>query len=702
MSPQTAGGMDRREFLRVSALAGAGLLIACRVGRDEVPRASGDLAAWIHVAPDGQVTLYISESEMGQGIHTALAQVLADEMEADWSRVRAVHAPADQARYGHQSTGGSTSIREGYTTLRQAGAAARELLVAAAAAAWSVPTGACRAELGQVHHDASGRTLSYGELSERAAALPAPRSPTLKEPAAFRYIGKPVKRLDSPDKVTGRAVFGLDTRLPDLLVAVVARPPVVGGAVRSFDPAAAKAVAGVRDVVQIPSGVAVVADGFWAASKGRDALVVDWDDRGNGALSSAGIRNQLKEICGRGVNARSDGNAAAALARAARRVDAVYDAPYLAHATMEPMNCTAHVRADGCEIWAPTQAPTGTQQTAARITGFRADQIVVHTTYLGGGFGRRSQTDFVADAVHVAKAIGRPVKVMHTREDDMRAGFYRPVGYNELSAGLDAEGWPVAWIHRIASASITEQFGPLRNGIDTSAVAGAANIPYRIPNVLVTYAKPDLPITTWWWRSVGSSQNAYITECFVDELARAAGKDPLAYRLHLLADHPRHRGVLEAAAQHAGWGSSLPAGRARGLAVHEAFGSFVAQVAEVSLRDDGTVRVHRVVCAVDCGQVINPDTVVAQMESGIIFGLSAALYGEITLANGGIVQSNFSDYPAVRMSEAPAIETHLVPSGDAHGGIGEPGTPPIAPAVCNAVLALTGKPVRKLPLGKVA
>lgn len=698
----TRAGMDRREFLRVTGLAGTGLLLACRVGRTELPRARGELAAWIHVGTDGQVTLSLSESEMGQGVHTALSQILADEMEADWSRVRAVHAVADTERYGRWSTGGSTSIRQDYPTLREAGAAARELLVSAAAAAWGVRPGACRVERSVVYHDASGRTAPFGELAERASALPAPSSPRLKDPAAFRLIGQPVKRLDSPDKVTGRAVFGLDVRLPDLLVAVVARPPVVGGAVRGVDASAAKGVPGVRDVVQIPGGVAVVADGFWAATRGREALRVDWDDRGNGGLSSAGIRAHLREICPGGARARADGDAEAALAGAARRLEAVYEGPYLAHATMEPMSCTAHVRADACELWVATQAPSAAQQTAARITGLPPEQVLVHTVYLGGGFGRRSQTDFVAAAVHVSKAVGRPVKVVYTREDDTRAGFYRPVHYNELAAALDADGWPTAWMHRIASASITEQFGPLRDGVDAAAVDGAANLPYAIRHVLVTYAKPDLPLSTWWWRSVGSSQNAWVTECFLDELARAAGRDPLAYRLRLLEDRPRHRRVLEAAAERAGWGTPPPAGRARGLAVHEAFGSFVAQVAEVSLRDDGTPRVHRVVCAVDCGQVINPDIVAAQMESGIVFGLSAALYGEITLEAGRVVQSNFHDYRVVRLPEAPIIETRLVPSGDAHGGIGEPGTPPIAPAVCNALLALTGKPVRRLPLSPPA
>jgi isoquinoline 1-oxidoreductase beta subunit len=697
----TGRTLDRREFLELTGAIGAGLLLACRVGRNEAPRAAGELNAWIHVGTDGAVTLYVSESEMGQGVLTSLSQILADELEADWRTVRAVHAPADRTRYGYQGTGGSTSVREGYDTLRQAGAGGRQLLVAAAAATWGVPARECRAEQGVVLHEASGRRAGYGELAERASALPAPRNPQVKDPKAFRYIGKPMKRLDSLEKVTGRAVFGIDVKVPEMLVAVVAHPPVFGGAVRRFDATRARQVSGVRDVVEIPSGFAVIADHFWAARAGRAALDVEWDDKGAGALSSDTIAALLREICPKGVTARHEGDAEAALAGATKRVEAVFEAPYLAHATMEPMTCAAHVRPDGCDVWVGTQTPTGCQDAAAQITGLKPEQVTVHPQYLGGGFGRRSQTDYVEEAVHVAKAVGKPVKLIWTREDDTRAGRFRPIAYNELSAGLDAEGWPVAWVHRIASASIPAQPGPPAGEVDEAATMGAADLPYQVRNLHVTWARPDLPVTTWWWRSVGSSQNAYVTECFLDELAAAAGKDPLEYRRHLLAGHPRHLRVVEAAAEQAGWGKPLPAGRARGIAVHGSFGSFVAQVAEVSLREDRTVQVHRVVCAVDCGNVINPDTIEAQMESGIIFGLSAALYGQITLANGQVEQTNYHNYPVVRMKDAPAIEVHIVTSGDALGGIGEVGLPPIAPAVCNAVLALTGKPVRRLPIGTV-
>ncbi len=689
--------IDRREFLQVSALAGAGLLIACRASRTEAPRAAGEINAWVHVGTDGLVTIAVSESEMGQGTMTAFAMIVADEMEADWSRVQAVHSLADEARYGRQSTGGSTSIRLGYESIREAGAAARQMLVTAAAAEWGVPASACRAESSQVIHDAGGRRLDYGALAERASQLPMPRNPGLKDPASFRYIGKATKRLDSPAKVDGSAVFGLDAKVPGLLVAQVARPPVFGGAVGQVDATAARAVPGVVDVVEIPHGVAVVAESFWAAEQGRRALQVEWDTKEWGELSSARITAMLKEIAGSGAVARNEGDVGRAFAGAARRVEAVYEAPYLAHATMEPMNCTAHVRADQCDIWAPTQAQTSSVQAAARITGLAPEQITLHTLFLGGGFGRRSQTDFVEDAVHVSKLLGKPVKVVYTREDDMRAGWYRPVAYNEFAAGLDAAGWPVAWEHRIASASITEQFGPLEDGIDTSSVEGASNLPYRVANLRVTYARPQLPITTWWWRSVGSSQNAYVTECFLDELARAGGHDPLAYRQRLLQDQPRHLRVLNAAAEKIGWGGAVPEGHALGIAVHACFGSWVAQAADVTMERDGP-RVHRVVCAVDCGQAINPDTIAAQMDSGVIYGLSAALWGQITLDGGRPEQTNFHNYRVLRMRETPRIETYILNAGDAHGGIGEPGTPCIAPAVCNAILALTGNPVRKLPI----
>lgn len=696
----TRPGMDRRAFLQITGTAGAGLLLACRVARAELTPAAAagaDLNAWVHVAPDGRITVAVSESEMGQGTLTAFTQIVADELDADWTQVRAIHALADQAKYGRQSTGGSTSIRMGYDSIRKAGAAAREMLVAAAAASWGVPAGECRTELGAVRHPASGRQADYGSLADRAGQLPPPADPMLKDPATYRYVGKPVKRLDSREKVTGAARFGIDAHVPGMLVAQVVRPPAFGGSVKSFDAAAAKAVPGVVDVLAIPHGVAVVAETFWAASQGRRALTVVWDDGPLGTLSSAGVSAMLRELAAGGVDARKDGDAAATAAAAARRIEAVYEAPYLAHATMEPMTCTAHVQADRCEIWVGTQAQTSSVQAAARITGLAPDRITLHTLYLGGGFGRRSQTDFVEDAVHLSKATGAPVKVIYTREDDTRAGWYRPVNYNALVGGLDADGWPVAWIHRIASASILAQFGPLRDGIDAAGVEGAANLPYHIPNVHVTYAKPDLPITTWWWRSVGSSQNAWVTECFLDELARTGGHDPVAYRQRLLQDHPRHLRVLEAAAEKIGWGRTQAEGHALGIAVHECFGSWIAQAADVTMEKEGP-RVHRIVCAVDCGQAINPDTIAAQMDSGIVFGLSAALWGEVTLENGRPRQTNFHNYRIVRMRDTPRIETHIVNAGDPHGGIGEPGTAPTAPAVCNAILALTGKPVRKLPI----
>ncbi|MDH5196476.1 MAG: xanthine dehydrogenase family protein molybdopterin-binding subunit [Gemmatimonadota bacterium] len=691
-------GLGRREFLQVTGAIGVGLLIPCQISRAEARRANGgDVNAWVHVAADGQITIAVSESEMGQGTLTAFAMIVADELEADWKNVRAVHALADQAKYGRQSTGGSTSIRMGYDSIRKAGAAAREMLVAAAAATWGVPAEECRAAMGTVLHPASGRHAAYGDLAERAGQLSAPAAPAFKDPATYRYVGKPVKRLDSHEKVTGKARFGLDAAVSGLLVAQVVRPPALGGSVKAVDGAAAKAVPGVVDVMEIPHGVAVVAETFFAASEGRRALSVTWDDGPWASLSSESISTMLRDLADGGADARNDGDAAGAAAAAAQRLEAVYEAPYLAHATMEPMNCTAHVQADRCDIWVGTQAQTSSVQTAARITGLSAEQITLHTLYLGGGFGRRSQTDFVEDAVHLSKATGRPVKVVYTREDDTRAGWYRPVTYNALVGGIDAAGWPVSWTHRIAGASIVAQFGPLRNGIDPAGVEGAANLPYHIPNVHVTYAVPELPITTWWWRSVGSSQNAYVTECFLDELARKGGHDPVAYRQRLLQEHPRHLRVLETAAEKIGWGRNLPEGHALGIAVHECFGSWVAQAADVTMENDGP-RVHRVVCAVDCGQAINPDTIAAQMDSGVIYGLSAALWGQITLDKGRPQQGNFDTYRVVRMREAPRVETHIVNGGDAHGGIGEPGTAPTAPAVCNAIFALTGKPVRRLPI----
>ena len=692
----------RRDFLTTVSAAGAGLLIGFRLPRrlsadpSSIARES-ELNAWIRIGTDDQVTLIVSESEMGQGVLTSLPMILGEELDVEWSKVRSEHALAE-ARYGNQGTGGSTSVRGDYATLRKAGAAARQMLIAAAAATWGVPAAECATEPGVVTHAKSGRRASYGRLVARAATLVPPADPPLKDPKDFRIIGKPTKRLDTPAKVTGRAVYGIDVQVPGMLVAQVVHCPVFGGKLARFDGAAALRVPGVRRVVEVLNGVAVVADNFWAAKLGRDVLEVHWEPGAGGELSSASIAARLRELAPGGVTAIRTGDPDAALAAGAHRLDAEYEVPYLAHATMEPLNCTADVRADACEIWVPTQAQTGSRRLAAEITGLALERVTLHTTFLGGGFGRRSQTDFVADAVHASKAVGRPVKVIYTREDDMHAGWYRPVAYNAFSAALDADGWPTAWVHRIASPSILANMGPLRGGIDGTSVEGAQNLPYAIPNLLVTYARADFPIPVWFWRSVGSSINGYVTECFLDELARAGGKDPVELRRRLLTDHPRHRRVLDLAAEKAGWGTPLPGARARGVAVHESFGSIVAQVAEVSLGEGGVPRVHRVVCAVDCGQYVNPDTVVAQMESGIVYGLSAALYGEITIDQGRPMQDNFDSYRVLRIDQMPVVETHIVAEGDPMGGIGEPGTPPIAPALCNALLVLTGKPVRRLPI----
>ena len=700
----------RRAFLTAGAAAGGGLLIGfnlwgCNKRREKHPPSPkahelpevGDheINAWIRIATDSAVTLLVPEAEMGQGVLTSVSMILADELEADWVHIHARHAPADP-RYGpRQSTGGSSSIRGGYKGLREAGAAAREMLIAAAAAEWGVPASECTARKSEVTHD-SGMSAWFGELAERASKLKLPTAPKVKPDSELRIVGEPVKRLDTPSKVNGTAEYGLDVRRQDMLVATVAHPPF-GGSLVSFDATAAKQVPGVREVFAIPTGVVVAADHFWAAKTGRDALVVEWDADGHGDLSSEAITAMCRESIAKGTVAYTQGDAAKVLRHATGRIDAVYEVPYLAHAPMEPLNCTAHVKTDQCELWVGTQTPSGCVATAAEITGLPPESITVNSMFLGGGFGRRSATDYVADAVHASKALGKPVKVVWTREDDVRGGQYRPMAYNELS-GAVVEGALVAWTHRIASPSILLGMGRLEPGaVDGTSSEGAANLPYAIPNQHVTVARPVLPISIWFWRSVGSSQNAFVTECFFDELAAAAGRDPVEMRLSMLADHPRHARVLETAAKHAGWGDALGGGRARGVAVHESVGTVVAQGAEVSITQGKPV-VHRVVCAVDCGSVINPDTIVAQMESGIAYGLSAALHGKITIKDGRAVEGNFDTYQAVRINEMPAIETHIVTSGDPHGGIGEPSVPLIAPAVCNALFALTGKPIRRLPI----
>jgi isoquinoline 1-oxidoreductase beta subunit len=699
--------LTRRHFLEVTGGAGAGLVLAFHLpGARRLAAATSEqpvlLNAWIRIGTDESVTFLVSESEMGQGVLTSMSMLLAEELSVDWSGVRAVHAPADREAYGRQSTGGSTSVRTNYERLRVAGAAAREMLVAAAAAAWGVPAAECRAQQGRIVHGASRRSVTYGAVADAAAALEPPSDPALRPPSEFTLIGTRVPRIDTPPKVDGAAAFGLDVSMPGMLTALVARPPAFGGSVKRFDPAPALAVPGVRRVVEIPAGVVVAADSFWSAKKGRDALDVEWEPGPLGPLSDERIREICREKAGEGRTARDDGDVEAALASAATRLEAVYEVPYLAHATMEPMNCTADVRPDGCDIWTGTQAQTSAQDMAAEITGLPVERIRVRTMMLGGGFGRRSRNDFVREAVHASKALGAPVKVVFTREDDMRAGSYRPMAWNELSAGLDEAGRPVAWEHRIASPSILRDLGArLENGIDATAVESAGNLPYAIPNLRVTYADPELPVPVHFWRSVGNSQNVFVTECFLDELAEAAAADPVEFRVGLLAEHPRRVRALRRAAETAGWGRALPASHGLGCAVSECFGSVIAQVAEVAVADDGSVRVPRVVCAVDCGSVVNPDTIEAQMESGVVYALSATLFGKISIADGGAVEGNFDDHPILRFRDMPRVETVIIAEGDPIGGIGELGVPALAPAVCNAVFAATGRRVRRLPIGQV-
>lgn len=721
--------LSRRHFLQAGAVAGAGLVVAVQVqgcGGPGAPPATGAFApnAWVRVDTDGTVRVVVDRSEMGQGVATALPMLVAEELEADWASVRFEQAPAHPAyanrlTQGTQTTGGSTAVMNGWLPLRQAGAAARTMLVQSAATRWGVDPAACRAERGRVHHDASGRSLGFGELAAEAARLPVPERVSLKDPSQWRLIGTPVPRLDVPDMVLGVPAFAGDVRVPGMLVAVVARCPVHGGTVASLDDAAAKALPGVRAVLRVSGGVAVVGDDFWAAKRGRDALVVRWDEGAGASRDSAQLRAELLALAQAAPTAvpRRDGDADAALAGAVTTVQAQYETPYLAHATMEPMVCAADVRPDGVTVWAPTQfqwAPKmfggGAHGVAARVAGVAADRVVIHTTRLGGGFGRRAEMDFIVDAVEVSKGVGAPVRVVWTREDDIRHDWYRPHTLHLLDGAVAADGTPVAWRHRIAAPSILARYLPswiptfvanriglLRKGADGTSVEAADNLPYAIPNLQVSWHRADPGVPIGFWRSVGHSQNGFVVECFIDELAKRAGRDPVDFRRGLLQAHPRHLAVLELAAAEAGWGTPPPAGRARGVAVVASFGSYVAQVAEVSVTD-GAVRVHRVTCAVDCGQVVNPDIVAAQVEGGVAFGLTAALRGEITLARGRVVQGNFHDYPLLRIDEMPEVTVHLVRSTEPPGGVGEIAVPPIAPAVANAVSALTGTRIRALPI----
>jgi isoquinoline 1-oxidoreductase subunit beta len=708
--------VSRRDFLLAGAAAGGGLLLACRVGEQSRPFAAAGAAtppafapnAFIRIGTDGAVTLITPQAEMGQGVYTALPMIVAEELEVGLDQVKVEHAPPSDRLYanpliGFQATGGSTSVRGYFEPLLKAGAAARTMLVAAAAQSWNVDPASCRAEKGTVFHSATGRKLGYGALADRAAKLPVPDKVTLKDPKDFKVIGTPAKRFDTPEKVNGSAQFGIDVRLPGMKIATVAASPVVGGKVAALEESKALAIKGVHQVVRLDEVVAVVADDMWAAKQGLAALGIQWDDGPNGKATTADVARGLAEASQKpGAVARKNGDAAGALRRAARKVEAVYEQSFLAHLTMEPMNCTVHVRKDGCEVWTGSQVLARAQATAAEVTGFPLEKVVVHNHFLGGGFGRRLEHDYVTQAVRIAKQVEGPVKVVWTREEDVQHDFYRPYYYDRLAAGLDARGKPVAWTHRVVGPSILSRWAPpaFKDGLDSDAVDGAAQLLYDVPAVQVEYVRHEEPVlNTGWWRGVGVTHNNFVIESFIDELAAATKQDPVAFRRGLLNKSPRGMAVLDLAAKEAGWGKPLPAGSGRGVSfLYSDWDTYLALVTEVEVPKTGDVRVRRVVCAVDCGTIVNPDTVKAQMESGIVFGIGGALWGEVTLKNGRVEQSNFNDYRVLRMNETPPIEVHLVRNGEKPGGIGEPGTAATAAALANAIFAATGKRLRKLPL----
>lgn len=708
-------GMERREFLKFSVAASGGLVIGfCFPGVRKLASAQQLSAnvfipnAFVRIGTDERVTVIVNHSEMGQGVYTSLPMLLAEELDADWTKVGFESAPVDpkynHPAFGMQMTGGSSSVWSGLEQFRQAGAAARAMLIAAAAQQWNVDATACHTESGAVFNG-SNRKLTYGQLVGAAAKVTPPAHVQLKDPKTFNLIGKPIKRLDTPEKLNGKAVFGIDVKLPGLLTAVIARAPIFGAKVKSFDDSRARSMAGVRKIVAIPSGIAVIADSFWQAKMARDAVRIDWDEGSMRAFSTSQMMQQFREQAKTpGKSVRNDGDAAAALAKAAKKIDAVYEVPYLSHLMMEPLNCVVDLRQDSCELWTGTQFQTIDRANAAKAAGLANEKVQIHTTFLGGGFGRRAnpQSDFVVEAVHVAKAAGAPVKVIWTREDDMQGGWYRPAFLHAIQGGIDASGFPVSWRSRLVGQSImagTPFEGMMMKGkeYDPASVEGVDDLPYAIPNLAVESHQADVDVPVQWWRSVGHSHTAFATECFIDELAGLAQKDPYQFRRGLLLKQPRHLGVLDLAAEKAGWDKPLPKGMGRGIAVHFAFGSYAANVAEVSVTD-GKVRVHRMVCAIDCGQYVNPGIIAAQTEGGAIFGASAALFQELTFESGRLQQTNFHTFPVMRINECPEIETHIVESNEKSGGIGEPGVPCAAPAIANAVFAVTGKRVRRLPI----
>jgi isoquinoline 1-oxidoreductase beta subunit len=723
----TAPRPTRRDFLKSAGTVGA---MALTIGFEwsgstrralaagpatPVAGAAFTPNAFLRVGADNSVTVIAKHLEMGQGAYTGIATIVAEELDADWAMVRVESAPADAKRYANlafgtiQGTGGSSAMANSWMQLREAGGKARAMLLAAASKEWQVPVADLTVERGVVYHAASKRHAGFGALVKTAATLPVPETVQLKNPKDFKLIGHPVPRVDAAPKSDGTAQFTLDVVLPGMLVALLKRPPLFGATVKSFDAAAASAVPGVVKVVQVPRGVAVVAKSFWAAKQGRDALTVEWDDSKAEKRSSAALMVEYRRLADQpAVSARKDGDALQAIKDAKRKVSASYEFPYLAHAPMEPLDAVVKLSANSCEIWAGDQFQTVDQANAAHTAGLDPQQVSIHTVYAGGSFGRRANpgSDYIVEAVSIAKAFGAdgtPIKLQWTREDDIHGGLYRPMYFHKMEAGLNAEGQLTGWRHVIVGQSIvagTAFDGLIKDGIDGTSVEGAANVAYAIPNVAVDLSTTTTGVPVLWWRVVGSSHTTYAVEAFIDEVAHAAGQDGFTFRRKLLDQHPRMKAVLELAADKAGWSTPLPPGKGRGIAVAEAFKTFVAQVAEVSVGKDGQVKVDRVVCAVDCGTPINPDIIAAQMEGGIGFGLGAALYGAITLKDGRIEQDNFNGYRVLRMNEMPKVEVHIMPSAEPPTGVGEPGVAPLGPAVANAIFAATGKRNYVLPFSK--
>jgi isoquinoline 1-oxidoreductase subunit beta len=720
--------LSRRKFVISTAAASAGIFIGVRAPyllaqEDEKAKkkpAPNPFVAYVHIKPDGKISLIVAKSEMGQGIKTGLAMILAEEAEVDWNSVTVEQAETRPDLYEHMGTGGSGSTQENFTPLRQAGATVRELMVTAATTKWNVPRKECEAKKSAVHHAKSGRKATYGELVEAASKLPIPdqEKVELKDENDFELIGHSTPRVDIPAKVNGSAVFGLDVRVPDMLYAMVARCPTFGGKPARFEAAKAKSISGVRDVFEIPAmpgdmftagGVAVVADSTWIAMKGREALDITWDHGPAVSEHTDGIHEDLHSSAHKpGERIRNDGDVDAALSKAHKTIEAVYELPLLAHATMEPMNITVHARGSDAEVWAPTQSPDWVQRTVAKVLGLKDDKVIVHTTYLGGGFGRRYMADYPAEAAQIAKVVGKPVQLVWSREDDMTHDFYRPAACHRFRGGVDASGHPIAWYNTLATTAIGGLWNPKESHAEDES-GGARQVAYAIPNVRMEYNAAETAVPRAWWRSVEHSFNGFAVESFIDELASAAGKDPFEFRKTLLVkpanwkpkdegdpDPARLRGVLELAAQKSGWGKPLPKGKGRGIATYHSFGSYFGEVAEVTVTGND-FKIDRIVAAVDCGQIVNPQAVRAQTESAIIYGLSAALKNEITIKNGAVEQTNFDAYDPLRINEAPPIEVYLTKSTEDPGGMGEPALPPAAPAVANAIFAASGQRLRRLP-----